>query len=149
MVQGSASCSVVQPHFIISFLPSPSPSNRPNHNRDVFSPFLKKENVVPHQLRLLQALFLSVVMPSWMLEGFSTWNGSQLCMTPVISRALMLDIKQTELTITNLENMQQLVAIRLSMQSTRCVVKGLFMAFQCQEVHRRGNICARLNVTFY
>ncbi|CAO3662186.1 unnamed protein product [Umbelopsis vinacea] len=72
-------------------------------------------------------------MPSWMLEGFSTWNGSQLCMTPVISRALMLDIKQTELTITNLENMQQLVSIRLSMQSTRCVVKGLFMAFHCQE----------------
>lgn len=63
-------------------------------------------------------------------------------MTPVISRALMLDIKQTELTITDLENMQQLVAIRLSMQSTRCVVKGLFMAFQCQEVHRIGNICA-------
>lgn len=73
-------------------------------------------------------------MPTWMIDVLFNWNGAQMCMSPVASRALMLDITETQLTITNLENLQQLISLKLSMQYTRCVTKGMHMAIQCQEV---------------
>jgi hypothetical protein len=76
-------------------------------------------------------------MPTWMLNRIQLWNNVQSSWGPPIhSTGMMLEMKDHQLVVTNLETMQVLVIINLSSQSTRCIVKGLSMAFQCMEASR-------------
>lgn len=76
-------------------------------------------------------------MPIWMLNRIQVWNNaSSNWGSPIYSTGMMLEMKDSQLVVTNLENMQVLVIINLSSQGTRCIVRGLSMAFQCMEASR-------------
>lgn len=72
-----------------------------------------------------------------MLDRIQLWNNAQSIWGPAISSTgMMLEMKDNQLVVTNLETMQVLVIINLFSQSTRCIVRGLSMAFQCMQVSR-------------
>lgn len=69
-------------------------------------------------------------MPSWMLGRFADWDDSYQNWRFVESRAILLDINGTALSVTDLETMRQLTTHTLSMDGYQCKIKGLWMAIQ-------------------